>query len=180
MRIFARKQRAGRAAERVARETARNPLAHMHSTFGNQAAGKLLRQIQTKAHDLAVCRENLDIRPSEDSLESDADRMTDKVLGMSDSPEFHKSSANPAGAKQQSGGGSVLPSSGEPLSDSPRERYGPRFGHDFSKMRVHAGAQAAQSTRATQQSSGGSVLTSSGEQLSDSPRERNGPRFARF
>ena len=126
----------------------RIPLTHVHSTIGNQAVRKLLRQIETESTQFSRAQGTLEIRPPEDSLESDADRMTDKVLRMSDSSEFHKSSANPAGAKRQSSGGSVLPTGGEPLSDSLRKHYEPLLGHDFSRVRVHAGAQAAQSARA--------------------------------
>ena len=149
MGIFARKQGRGGQLKEASPETmVRNPLAHLHSTIGNQSVGRLLRRIETESAPSSGVRRNLEIRSSGDSLESDADRMTDKVLRMSDSPKSHKLSANPAGARQQSSGGSVLPSSGEPLSDSLREHYEPRFAHDFSRVRVHAGAQAAESARA--------------------------------
>lgn len=42
----------------------------------------------------------------------------------------------------------VLRSSGQPLDRSTRSFFEPRFGHDFSRVRVHADEQAAQSARA--------------------------------
>ena len=42
----------------------------------------------------------------------------------------------------------VLNSPGQPLDAATREFMEPRFGHDFSKVRVHAGGRAAESARA--------------------------------
>jgi hypothetical protein len=42
----------------------------------------------------------------------------------------------------------VLRSPGQPLDAATRAYMEPRFGHDFSRVRVHTGAQAAQSARA--------------------------------
>lgn len=42
----------------------------------------------------------------------------------------------------------VLRSPGQPLDQSTRAFFEPRFGHDFSKVRVHADGHAAQSARA--------------------------------
>ncbi len=42
----------------------------------------------------------------------------------------------------------VLRSSGKPLDPATRAFMGPRFGHDFSQVRVHAGTRAAKSARA--------------------------------
>jgi predicted chitinase len=39
---------------------------------------------------------------------------------------------------------------GEPLADSVRSYFEPRFGHDFSQVRVHAGEEAAQAARGVQ------------------------------
>lgn len=44
----------------------------------------------------------------------------------------------------------VLRSSGQPLDAETRAFMEPRFGHDFSQVRVHTNAQAAQSARMTQ------------------------------
>lgn len=42
----------------------------------------------------------------------------------------------------------VMRSAGEPLDAQTRRRMEPRFGHDFSRVRIHADAQAAKSARA--------------------------------
>lgn len=42
----------------------------------------------------------------------------------------------------------VLRSSGKPLDRETRAFFEPRFGHDFGKVRVHVGSQAAESTHA--------------------------------
>ena len=42
----------------------------------------------------------------------------------------------------------VLRSPGEPLDTATREFFEPRFGHDFSRVRVHADGRASQSARA--------------------------------
>jgi len=44
----------------------------------------------------------------------------------------------------------VLRSSGAPLDRGTRSFFEPRFGHDFSRVRIHTGAQAAESARAVQ------------------------------
>jgi hypothetical protein len=41
----------------------------------------------------------------------------------------------------------VLHSPGQPLDASTRSYFEPRFGHDFSRVRVHTGASAEQSAR---------------------------------
>src|SRR5207244_11233244 len=42
----------------------------------------------------------------------------------------------------------VLNSPGQPLDESTRAFMEPRFGHDFSRVRVHTDSQAAESARA--------------------------------
>jgi hypothetical protein len=42
----------------------------------------------------------------------------------------------------------VLNSSGQPLDAATRTFFEPRFGHDFSKVRIHSGTQAAKSAQA--------------------------------
>jgi hypothetical protein len=44
--------------------------------------------------------------------------------------------------------GEVLRSSGQPLDQATRAFFEPRFGHDFSQVRVHTDARAAESARA--------------------------------
>ncbi len=82
---------------------------------------------------------NFEIRPPGDYFESEADRMADDVLRMDKSSGLPKPIAGSVGTRQQLSAGSVSSSNGEPLSDSLRAHYEPRFGHDFSAVRVHAG-----------------------------------------
>lgn len=59
--------------------------------------------------------------------------------------------AKPAPAATSDSGGAThidLPGSGQPLSAGVRAFFEPRFGRDFSTVRVHQGAEAAQSARA--------------------------------
>src|ERR1700722_14099952 len=151
--IFAQKQEpSGQRAHSHARKPSSenvvaSPLGHLQRTIGNQAVGKLLRQIEIESVQTNGVRRNFEIRPPGDYFESEADRMADAVLRAGDSSELHKPSAGCVGGGQQISGGRVLPSNGEPLSDSLRAHYESRFGHDFRGVRVHTGAQAAQSAR---------------------------------
>jgi len=45
---------------------------------------------------------------------------------------------------------SVVSSAGQPLDSHTRAFFEPRFGYDFSRVRIHTGAQAAESAAATQ------------------------------
>jgi hypothetical protein len=100
-----------------------------------------------------------------DPLEHEADRVADEVMRIPDrelsvgappSQLNRKCAACEAEEGLQKKPGSrvalgeapriaheVLRSSGQPLASSSRAYFEPRFGHDFSKVRVHADAQAA-------------------------------------
>jgi len=97
-----------------------------------------------------------------DEYEQEADRVAEQVLRMPDSaPDGSKALSFAAPMVQRRvGGGSagigaappivheVLASPGAPLDASTRAFFEPRFGHDFSHVRVHAGAYAADSALA--------------------------------
>ncbi len=111
----------------------------------------------------AACAKNktglqrkLSIGASNDPLELEADRVTDQVMSMS----VHSavSSAPPRiqrYAGQISEGSNTAPasvdralaSSGRPLDIPLRTDMEQRFGHDFSRVRVHTGGAAEQSAR---------------------------------
>ncbi len=86
----------------------------------------------------------LAIGASNDPLEQEADRVADQVL---------KAPADPAiyGAIEWAGGCGaasverVLSSSGRSLEPALRQDMEQRFGHDFSRVRVHSGSAAEQS-----------------------------------
>ncbi|SNS14035.1 Putative peptidoglycan binding domain-containing protein [Geodermatophilus pulveris] len=88
-----------------------------------------------------------------DSLEREADRVADEVMGSgrgqrrtdSAGGKAFRPEIGPTVAHGLAGGGEVLPR-------STREHFEPRFGHDFSTVRVHADAEAASSAAALQAS----------------------------
>jgi hypothetical protein len=118
-----------------------------------------------------VLQKKLAIGRADDPLEHEADRVADQVMRMSDpqvsvasappqlsrkcdaceeeEEKLRKKSAGPQGAGaapaivQQ-----VLGEPGRPLDRSTREFFEPRFGYDFSSVRLHAGTRAADSARA--------------------------------
>jgi Domain of unknown function (DUF4157)/LysM domain len=99
----------------------------------------------------------LTIGASNDPLELEADRIADRV--MSASPNSVVSSAPPriqrftgqateqADMVAPASVDSVLSSPGSPLEPTLQQDMGQRFGHDFSRVRVHTDAAAARSAR---------------------------------
>lgn len=149
-----------------------HPLAHLHSTYGNQAVLRMLSQsvptIQTK---LAVNKPG-------DEFEQEADRVADQVMRMTAPTHAIQRKCSSCAAdeekvqrkcpeceqeekqtglqrKESSVGpqfappsvGSVLNSLGRPLDAAARAFMEPRFGYDFSGVRVHDNAQAAESAK---------------------------------
>jgi LysM repeat protein len=111
----------------------------------------------------------LTIGAAGDAFEQEADRVAERVMRMPEPPARSQAqtglSEHPvAPAKQvqtksshtgNSGGiaappivHDVLRSPGQPLDAATRAFMEPRFGHDFSKVRVHADGRAAESSRA--------------------------------
>jgi hypothetical protein len=99
----------------------------------------------------------LTIGASNDPLELEADRIADRV--MSASPNSVVNSAPPriqrftvqttaqAGMVAPASVDSVLSSPGSPLEPALQQDMGQRFGHDFSRVRVHTDAAAARSAQ---------------------------------
>jgi hypothetical protein len=87
-----------------------------------------------------------------DICEREADRVAEEVTRMP-SPQLASLQAKPvqaAGPEQPAAPPMVhqaLRSSGAPLDPATRAFMEPRFGHDFSRVRVHSGAAAEQSSR---------------------------------
>jgi hypothetical protein len=98
----------------------------------------------------------LAIGASNDPLEQEADRVAEQVLAAPAHPPFsaaarhiQRHSGQPVG---QSGAAPVsvdrvLASSGRPLDPTLEQEMGQRFGYDFSRVRVHSGAEAEESAR---------------------------------
>jgi hypothetical protein len=105
----------------------------------------------------------------DDPLEHEADRVAEQVMHMlapdvsvasalpqvsrkcvaceEEEEKLQKKPAGPQGAAGEVPGivHEVLSSPGQPLDTATRGYFEPRFGHDFSRTRVHSGAQAATS-----------------------------------
>ena len=122
----------------------------LQRTAGNQAVSSLISSGTLQA--------KLQIGQPGDKYEQEADRVTDAVMRMPEpgvqrqvEPEEeeelqakatsgHISESNPnLESRIQS-----LKGGGQPLSENDRAFLEPRFGRDFSQMRVHADAQAAE------------------------------------
>jgi hypothetical protein len=108
-----------------------------------------------------------------DIYEQEADRITEQVMRMPE-PQLHRTCACGGGCPRcqneqaphkhlqrkrvqaDNVGEMVVPpvvhavlgSSGQPLAPTTRAFFEPRFGHDFSKVRVHADAQASEAAHA--------------------------------
>lgn len=129
------------------------------SAFGfpapvNGDLGHILRgqRIQTR---LAVGSPN-------DILEQEADRVADQVMGMSEpaTGESPKGEGEQLVSLKADGGGELplsddladrihaLEGGGSPLGEGERAFFEPRFGADFSQVRVHTDPAAAEAARA--------------------------------
>ena len=135
------------------------------SVTGECAECKRKKLVQTK----------LAIGASNDPLEQEADRVANQVLAV---PAHAASSITPssiqryavqasnASATAPSSVDRVLASAGQPLEPALRQDMEQRFGHDFSRVRVHSGTAAGQSARdirARAFTAGGDIVFGSGE-----------------
>jgi hypothetical protein len=126
-----------------------HPLLHLQQSLGNQAIGRLL---QTK----------LKVNHPGDEYEQEADRVADAVMRMP-GPQIQRQAAEeeeePVQTKKISGDIpevtpeleaqiNALKGGGQPLPHSVRAFFEPRFGVDFSDVRVHANDRAAESAKA--------------------------------
>jgi len=87
----------------------------------------------------------LAVGPVGDPLEHEADRAAEQAV-MASKPSPDGPAAAPTGTLPGLPGG--LTSGGRPLDLSAREYFEPRFGHDFSRVRIHTDEEAARSARA--------------------------------
>ena len=126
----------------------------------------------------------------DDPLEGEADRAAEQVIkmpgpggsvpqinGVAGSLRLHGSS-NGSGQTAETAPESVhavLQTSGRPLQESAREYFEPRFGHDFSKVRIHDDGQAAESANAVQARAyavGQHVVMGTGSYRHEAPDQR--------
>jgi hypothetical protein len=140
------------ANPRRAARAAASPLVPLQRSIGNRAVGRL---VQAK---LKVGRPG-------DRVEQEADRVADRVMrtpapNVSAAAVRHQSSRKcdtrdegerlsnkPAASEAAAIVPDVLHSLGQPLDVATRAFFEPRFGHDFSRVRVHTGSSAGQSAR---------------------------------
>ncbi len=146
----------------------RSHLAALHKTVGNQAVLRMLN------HSAPAIQAKLTVNQPGDAFEQEADRIADVVMRMPNPaaatpadpiaatpPSIQRAGSGPVGSPPGSVAGSpagptaappivhdVLRSPGQPLDPSARSFFEPRFGRDFSHVRIHSGAQPAQSARA--------------------------------
>jgi hypothetical protein len=96
------------------------------------------------------------VGPANDALEREADEVADRVMRMGHGAPLGSAPAaiQRAGAACENEQATSIPSvrlrhgPGEPLPQATRGFFEPRFGHDFSRVRVHADAAAADAARA--------------------------------
>jgi hypothetical protein len=131
-----------------------NGLLQRKCTCGNHAVAG--GECAECAKNKSGLQRKLAIGASNDPLEREADRIADQVLATSAHPGV--SSAPPrilrfsgrSNGQMDAAPGSVdgvLASPGRPLEPGLRQDMEQRFGHDFSRVRVHSGAAAEQSAR---------------------------------
>ena len=105
-----------------------------------------MKRLQTK----------LSIGASNDPLEQEADRVADQLMSAATDPTINSAppriqrfTAHSAGENSMAPASvdRVLASSDRPLEPTLRQDMEQRFGHDFSRVKVHAGAAAEQSVR---------------------------------
>ena len=104
----------------------------------------------------SVMQAKLAISASDDPLEREADRVADQVLALPTHPvvesavqRIQRFAGQPAAqaATAPASVDRVLAGSGRPLDTAVRHDMEQRFGHDFSRVRVHCGDAAEQSAR---------------------------------
>jgi hypothetical protein len=95
---------------------------------------------------LGATQARLAVGQVNDPLEHEADRVADQVMRMP-APDISVTSTPPNLRRKRTAGvvQDVLRSPGQPLDTSTRAFFEPRFGHDFSHVRVHADAKGAAS-----------------------------------
>ena len=121
-----------------------------------------------------------------DQYEREADRVADQVMRMEKSDDEIESTIPQIARKEQNDIQSAddvtpiaqagLQSDGQPLDAETRAFMEPRFGHDFSQVRLHSGADATQSARdmnAKAYTVGNHIVFDSGQFATETPEGRH-------
>jgi len=89
----------------------------------------------------------LAVGPADDPLEAEADRIAEQVVHRPESDRMGGAARKSAAAPGHKGSGGVpselLGGAGRPLESSQRAFFEPRFGFDFSRVRIYSDEQAA-------------------------------------
>ena len=131
-----------------------NPYLTHQSGRSNQALQRLIRA--------GVIQAKLKVNEPGDKYEREADRVAEQVMLMPDSTLNTKTAKSPTNRLIQgkvTGDNTgireappivheVLSSPGQPFNAPARAFFEPRFGHDFSRVRVHSDSKAAESAEA--------------------------------
>ncbi|MDB5070916.1 MAG: hypothetical protein JWM87_2027 [Candidatus Eremiobacteraeota bacterium] len=134
------------------------------SPASSRAPGTSARAARSSSHDARPelglpVQAKLEVGSVDDPLEDEADRVAEHVMRMPD-PAWHIGASGPKVSRTCDGcaaerGGAAAPqlvqevagSPGRALDASARAFFEPRFGHDFSRVRVHTDDHAAESAR---------------------------------
>ncbi len=136
-------------------------------SFLPAAQGTLQRQCACGNHTMAggecaacarkktLLQRKLTMGAGNDPLEREADQIAGQVMAMPAAAAVGTTSPRIQRASQQAGSMEIVPASvdrilagpGKPFDAALQQDMEQRFGHDFSRVRVHTGAAAAQSAR---------------------------------
>ncbi len=114
------------------------------------------REMREWSRGPAKVQAKLAIGPVDDPLEAEADRVAEHVLrapnvdGSKQTGELKRpghTSGHARGVLSGSGADEVLPFGGRPLDTETRAYFEPRFGYDFSRVRIYPDEKAAESAR---------------------------------
>ncbi|HSZ60722.1 MAG TPA: DUF4157 domain-containing protein [Terriglobales bacterium] len=125
----------------------RNQLADLHSAYGNQAVLRFLQSSQPNSADGAASG-LLQRKCACGGGGADCAECRKKETDLQRKPASSKSGSSKPAAGVPAIVHDVLRSSGRPLDAATRAFFEPRFGRDFSGVRIHTDSQAAESARA--------------------------------
>ncbi len=129
---------------------ARSPvdqISLLQRTIGNRAVERLLKS--------GVVQAKLKVNEPRDIYEQEADRIADQVMATPTHPALNGAPPRIQRFSRQSNGLDPAPASvdqtlaspGRPLEPALQQDMAQRFGHDFSKVRLHSGTAAQQSAQ---------------------------------
>lgn len=134
-----------------------HPMLQLQRTIGNQGVLRLLESpsIQPKCACGGTCprcrQSNLKMSQPGDTYEQEADRVADQVMRAPQSSVQRWQEG--VGSRSEQAATAVTSvtnparGNGQPLPASARSYFEPRFGHDFSQVRVHSDAAAAETAQ---------------------------------